>query len=134
MIDRRTRNTLLSKCRINDIVSDYMLLHSRGNDFVGYCPFHTGKMMTFNVNTSSGTYRCSECGKRGSAIDFLIDYLHISYDEALAMIAHRYGIDFKTKGARSNAATLYEINAEACNYYQDQLFNSTTGQNIALTY
>lgn len=111
-----------------------MLLHSRGNDFVGYCPFHTGKMMTFNVNTSSGTYRCSECGKRGSAIDFLIDYLHISYDEALAMIAHRYGIDFKTKGERSNAATLYEINAEACNYYQDQLFNSTTGQNIALTY
>lgn len=101
---------------------------------MGYCPFHTGKMMTFNVNTSSGTYRCSECGKRGSAIDFLIDYLHISYDEALAMIAHRYGIDFKTKGERSNAATLYEINAEACNYYQDQLFNSTTGQNIALTY
>ena len=111
-----------------------MLLHSRGNDFVGYCPFHTGKMMTFNVNTSNGTYRCSECGKSGSAIDFLIDYLHISYDEALAMIAHRYGIDFKTKGERSNAATLYEINAEACNYYQDQLFNSTTGQNIALTY
>lgn len=134
MIDRRTINKILSKCRINDIVSDYMLLHSRGNDFVGYCPFHTGKMMTFNVNTSSGTYRCSECGKRGSAIDFLIDYLHISYDEALAMIAHRYGIDFKTKGERSNAATLYEINAEACNYYQDQLFNSTTGQNIALTY
>lgn len=91
-------------------------------------------MMTFNVNTSNGTYRCSECGKSGSAIDFLIDYLHISYDEALAMIAHRYGIDFKTKGERSNAATLYEINAEACNYYQDQLFNSTTGQNIALTY
>ena len=134
MIDRRTINKILSKGRINDIVSDYMLLHSRGNDFVGYCPFHTGKMMTFNVNTSSGTYRCSECGKRGSAIDFLIDYLHISYDEALAMIAHRYGIDFKTKGERSNAATLYEINAEACNYYQDQLFNSTTGQNIALTY
>ena len=134
MIDRRTINKILSKCRINDIVSDYMLLHSRGNDFVGYCPFHTGKMMTFNVNTSSGTYRCSECGKRGSAIDFLIDYLHISYDEALAMIAHRYGIDFKTKGERSNAATLYEINAEACHYYQDQLFNSTTGQNIALTY
>ena len=134
MIDRRTINKILSKCRIDDIVSDYMLLHSRGNDFVGYCPFHTGKMMTFNVNTSSGTYRCSECGKRGSAIDFLIDYLHISYDEALAMIAHRYGIDFKTKGERSNAATLYEINAEACNYYQDQLFNSTTGQNIALTY
>ena len=91
-------------------------------------------MMTFNVNTSNGTYRCSECGKSGSAIDFLIDYLHISYDEALAMIAHRYGIDFKTKGERSNAATLYEINAEACHYYQDQLFNSTTGQNIALTY
>lgn len=134
MIDRRTINKILSKCRINDIVSDYMLLHSRGNDFVGYCPFHTGKMMTFNVNTSSGTYHCSECGKSGSAIDFLIDYLHISYDEALAMIAHRYGIDFKTKGERSNAATLYKINAEACNYYQDQLFNSTTGQNIALTY
>lgn len=134
MIDRRTINKILSKCRINDIVSDYMLLHSRGNDFVGYCPFHTGKMMTFNVNTSSGTYHCSECGKSGSAIDFLIDYLHISYDEALAMIAHRYGIDFKTKGERSNAATLYEINAEACHYYQDQLFNSTTGQNIALTY
>lgn len=134
MIDRRTINKILSKCRIDDIVADYMLLHSRDNDYVGYCPFHTGKMMTFNVDTSSGTYRCSECGKSGSAIDFLIDYLHISYNEALGMIANRYGIDFNATGERSNAATLYEINAEACSYYQDQLFNTPAGQNIALTY
>ena len=87
---------------------------------MGYCPFHTGKMMTFNVNTSNGTYRCSECGKSGSAIDFLIDYLHISYDEALAMIAHRYCFFFKSKGERSNAATLYKINAVARRYYPHQ--------------
>ncbi|MGN0214839.1 MAG: DNA primase [Muribaculaceae bacterium] len=134
MIDRRTTNKILKKSKIEDFISDFLSLYRRGNDYVGYCPFHTAKMMTFNVNTSSGTYHCSDCGKTGSIIDFLIDYLHINYEEAIAYMAQRCGIELNAKTERSNAATLYDINKQACEYYQDQLFNSENGRDIALTY
>lgn len=134
MIDKKTKNLILKKTKITDVISKYMRLHARDNNFVGYCPFHPGKMMSLIIDTANNTYHCTECGKRGSAIDFLIDILHINYDEALCMMAKISGIDAATESNKSEAQTLYEINAEACQYYQQQLKDSDAGKNIALPY
>lgn len=134
MIDKKTKLQILSKTKITDVISDYMKLSPRDNDFVGFCPFHTGKMNSFIIDTYNNTYQCTECGKKGSAIDFLIDSLHINYDEALRIMAKKCGIPVTPAEDRSEAETLYEINAEACAYYREQLQNSEAGKNIALPY
>lgn len=134
MIDKKTKNLILSKTKITDVISKYMRLQARDNNFVGYCPFHPCKMMSLIIDTANNTYHCAECGKQGSTIDFLIDILHISYDEALCVMAKISSIEVATESSKSHAQTLFEINDEACQYYQNQLTDSDAGKNIALPY
>lgn len=50
------------------------------------CPFHSEKTPSFsvhfNANANKETYKCFGCGKSGDAIQFLIDYCNMSFNEA----------------------------------------------------
>ncbi len=134
MIDKRIKNSIIKRAKITDIVSDYLHLTQRDTDFAGYCPFCASRMKDFLVNTSSNTFRCNNCGKSGASIDFVMEMLNLNFDEAIQHIGNKYGIDFDNSSESSKAKRLYDINSKACQYYQDQLANSETGRNVALTY
>lgn len=134
MIDKKTKNIIIKKVTIDSVASMFLHLTPRDSNFVGYCPFCNCPMPTFFVNTSNNTFSCSECDKSGSAIDFVIDMLGVNYDDALMFLSQLCGVTVNGEHQKSQAATLFEINEAAANYYQKQLRETAVGRDVALSY
>lgn len=134
MFDKKTINSIIKRAKIADVVEMFSHLTPRDNNFAGYCPFCDSKMASLFIDTSNNTFTCSECGKTGTPIDFVIDMLNVNYHEALLFLAQMCGISVDYSEPKSEAAALYDINMEACKYYRSQLFDTPTGRNVALAY
>ena len=92
MITQTTIDQVMSAARIEEVVGDYVPLHRRGGDFVGLCPFHEDHKPSMHVSISKGIYKCFACDEGGDAVRFLQKYLHVSWSEAILLLAKRYGI------------------------------------------
>jgi len=93
MIPQETVDRILDTARIEDIVGDFVTLKRRGASLIACCPFHNEKTPSFYVTPAKGIYKCFGCGKAGGAVNFLMDYEHLSYVDALKYIAQRYHIE-----------------------------------------
>ena len=56
---------------IYEIVSEYVDLKQRGNNFFGLCPFHNEKTPSFSVSPEKEIFHCFGCGAHGDAISFI---------------------------------------------------------------
>ncbi len=54
------------------------------------CPFHHEKTPSFSVKKER--YHCFGCGRGGDAITFVMEYLNLSFPEALARIDADFGL------------------------------------------
>ncbi len=77
---------------IVSLVSEYVALKKRGRNHVARCPFHTEKTPSFNVNEEKQIFHCFGCGLGGDVFKFLMQIEHITFPEAVKMIAERHGI------------------------------------------
>ena len=89
MIPQETVNQITETARIEEVVGDFVSLKRRGSDFVACCPFHNEKTPSFHVSPSRGIYKCFGCGKAGSSVNFLMEYEHLTYVEALRYLARK---------------------------------------------
>jgi DNA primase len=118
---------------IVEIVSSYIPLKRAGRNFKANCPFHSEKTASFIVSPDKQIYHCFGCGAGGGVIQFVMQYEHVGFPEAVEMLASRAGVEiprFETprmKAQESRKNTLYEVNAEAAAFYQNMLF-STQGK------
>ncbi|MBO7625550.1 MAG: DNA primase, partial [Bacteroidales bacterium] len=92
MIKRETIEAIVSACRIEEVVGDFVHLTKRGVNLIGLCPFHDEKTPSFIVSPAKGIYKCFGCGEAGDAIRFVMQYEKCSYVEALRYLAKKYGI------------------------------------------
>ena len=81
---------------IVDVVSNYVSLKRKGNNYFGLCPFHREKTPSFCVAAEKQIYHCFGCGKGGNVIRFVMDVENISFKEALEMLAEKAKIDLPT--------------------------------------
>lgn len=95
MIPQETVQTILDTAQIVDVVSDFVSLKRRGANWVACCPFHNEKTPSFYVSPSKGIYKCFGCGKAGSAVGFVMEHEHCSYNEALRYLAKKYHIEIQ---------------------------------------
>lgn len=113
-----------SKVDIVDIVSEYVPLTQKGKNFFGVCPFHDDTNPSMSVSREKQIYRCFSCGASGNVFQFVQDYEHISFKEALKMLADKAGVELKgfthTK-SHSEQDKYYEIYEIAQKYYQNNL-------------
>jgi DNA primase len=72
---------------IEDLIGQYVHLKRKGSDYFGCCPFHSEKTPSFTVNPENQFYYCFGCGARGDHIQFLQDYEHISFRQAIAELS-----------------------------------------------
>ena len=117
---------------IYEIVSEYVDLKQRGNNFFGLCPFHDEKTPSFSVSPGKEIFHCFGCGAGGNAITFLMDYEKISFIEAISKIADKYGINLnyeKNKTSLDLFAKLYEINVVAGKFFFENI-NDLKNKNI----
>ncbi len=141
MISEKTVSEILETARIEDVVKEHVNLKRRGSNLIGLCPFHNEKTPSFAVSPSKNIYKCFGCGEGGTPINFLMEYLQMSYPEALRHLAKQYNIEIEETGnsdeaqaQRQERESLFLLNDFACQYFQDQLWNTDRGKSVGLSY
>ena len=117
------------KARVNiaDIVGSYVALKpASAGSLKGLCPFHQEKSPSFNVRPLQGFYHCFGCGAGGDVYKFLQEMESLSFYEAVENLAGKVGYTLTYEaGAKGpdqgQKARIYEANAAAAEYFQDQL-------------
>ncbi len=119
------------KTNISNIISDYISLEKKGNNFTGLCPFHSDSNPSMSVNDSKGIFKCFVCGAGGDAIAFVKAYKGISFIEAVKEVSEKAGVEWKgylnikEKVINPVIKRGWEINEEALNFFKYNLNNST---------
>lgn len=113
---------------IVNLISSYVKLQKKGNNYMGLCPFHSEKTPSFSVSQSKQMYHCFGCGVGGNTFTFVMEYENYSFVEALRFLANRAGISLpeleysaEAKQQADLKSRLLEINKEAAKYYYYQL-------------
>ena len=117
---------LAARSDIVDVVSSYVELKRKGNNYFGLCPFHNEKTPSFSVAPDKQIYHCFGCKKGGGVINFIMEIEGLSFPEAVEFLAKRANIPLPAEDeARSNADRLrrrvLELNRTAARWYYDQL-------------
>jgi DNA primase len=78
---------------IADVVGEYTQLRRVGAQLAGRCPLHDERTGSCSVNPSKGVWHCFGCGKGGDIFWFVRLVRGCSFNEALAFLAARAGIE-----------------------------------------
>src|SRR5271163_2535569 len=111
--------------RIDEVVGDYVQLRRAGADSLkGLCPFHDEKSPSFHVRPNHGHFHCFGCGEGGDVYAFIQKIEHVSFVEAVELLADRVGHTISYTGAatsvqrdRGSRSRLIAANAEAQAFY-----------------
>lgn len=122
---------LLDRADIVEVINSRVPLKKAGRDFVARCPFHDEKTPSFTVSPYKQFYYCFGCGASGSAIGFLMEHEHLSFPEAIEVLAAQYGLTVPREAggearsrdddARNRITALLRLNQEVAVFYASQL-------------
>ena len=123
---------LISRTDVVDVVGQHVQLKKGGANLMGLCPFHSEKSPSFTVSPSKQFYHCFGCGKNGNAISFLMEYLGLSFVEAVQDLAQKLGMQVpqedrspqeiaKIAQIKEKQHSLNEVLSKAANAYKQQL-------------
>ncbi|MEP6728717.1 MAG: DNA primase [Bacteroidota bacterium] len=141
MISQQSIQQIQSRIDIIDIVGGFIKLKKRGTNYLGLCPFHNEKSPSFTVSPAKEIYKCFGCGRSGNSIGFLMEHEKYSYVEALRWLAARYNVELEeteaspeVKMKQQVAESLHIINAFAQKFFDEKLFTTDEGIDIAVSY
>jgi len=113
------------RVRIEEVVGDYVQLRNAGADSLkGLCPFHNEKSPSFHVRPNHGHFHCFGCGEGGDVYAFVQKIEHVTFVEAVELLADRVGFTISYTGAatsvqrdRGTRSRLVGANAAAAEFY-----------------
>ena len=111
-----------SKVDIVSVISEFVSLKKKGNNYVSSCPFldHDDKAPSFSVSQSKQIYKCFGCQRGGNVFTFLMEYNRMSFGDALRWLAEREGVALPFY-EKDNFDLLYDIHEKACILYSNAL-------------
>ncbi len=87
-----TKAAIKNAVDIVSLVGEYLPLRRAGSKFKALCPFHDDHNPSLELNPERQSFRCWSCGVGGDIFDFVKNYEHVDFPEALRMLAERAGI------------------------------------------
>jgi DNA primase len=121
-----------SRLSITDIIGKHVKLKKAGRNFKGLCPFHGEKTPSFVVSPDRQIFHCFGCGKGGTIFDFVMEYHHVDFGEALEDLAAQAGVTLSRRAADSKEGSIkqkiLEANHLASEYYQYVLTKHALGE------
>lgn len=121
---------------IVSVISEYVSLKRRGQNFWACCPFHNEKTASFSVAADKGFFYCFGCHASGDVFKFLMMRENISFGEAVTQLAERAHLALPAieKTAQEierekQIGRLYDINEMAGNFFHNCLTKTHYGQN-----
>src|SRR6201998_2090136 len=124
-ISDRDVAAIRERVRIEEVVGDYVQLRRAGADSLkGLCPFHNEKSPSFHVRPHHGHFHCFGCGEGGDVYAFVQKIEHVSFVEAVELLADRIGHTINYTGPatsvqrdRGSRSRLIAANAAAAEFY-----------------
>lgn len=120
---------LLDRVDIVDVISSRVKLKRSGtNSFTCCCPFHSEKTPSFSVHQGRQFFNCFGCHKAGNAINFIQEYDHVPFNEAIEIIAEMANIDVEYEHGKEPVQNQFqkknytEIMETAVRLYEQELF------------
>lgn len=113
-----------SKVDIVDIISSYLPLVQKGKNYFGVCPFHDDTNPSMSVSREKQIYRCFSCGASGNVFGFVMDYEHISFRGAVALLGEKAGVSVSKNilhKAKDKNQKFYELYELVQKFYQNNL-------------
>ena len=86
-------NEIRSSVDIVDIVAKYIPLTKKGKNYFGVCPFHEDSDPSLSVSPDKQIFSCFSCHTAGNVFTFIKEYEHVSFIEAVKMVADIAGIN-----------------------------------------
>ena len=129
------------KDRVNivDIIGSVIKLDRTGINHKACCPFHHEKTPSFFVSEQRQTFNCFGCGVKGDVVEFVKQYEHMEFKEALRYVFDRSGLpesdwqqnqersaqDIKADQEKKEALTIFE---KVVDIYHDELLKSDSAK------
>jgi DNA primase len=138
-IPREIIDQVRNSVDISDVIGQYVQLKRAGKNFTGLCPFHEEQTPSFSVNAEKQFYHCFGCGRSGNVFQFLMDYKHIGFVEAVQEVAKMSGTKLPTTYTASTSAPadtpanreqyqLLDLHEKAAQLYHHILLNTPAGE------
>ena len=109
MIPRHVVERVIERVSIVEVISDYVPLKRRGQNYVGLCPFHSEKSPSFTVNEDKRLFYCFGCHAGGDVIGFLAKHDGMGFSDAVRSLGKRYGIEVTEERKREQSGEVEEI-------------------------
>ncbi len=92
MFAKESLEALRQRVDLVEVIQSYVPLKRAGASFKACCPFHEERTPSFTVQRGDHHFHCFGCGAHGDAIAFLMQYLRLSFREAVETLAQRYQV------------------------------------------
>jgi len=121
------KEQLKSSVDIVKVIQEYVRLRKSGvSRYTGLCPFHSEKTPSFSVSATHQFYKCFGCGASGDVLKFVMEFEHVSFPEALKLLAERNGIPMPKRAEYADAdtrlrAAVFQIQELAQEAFREQL-------------
>ncbi|RBY76103.1 DNA primase [Geodermatophilus sp. TF02-6] len=122
------------RSKIDEVVGEHLQLkRAGGGSLKGLCPFHDEKSPSFHVTPARNLWHCFGCGAGGDVISFVQQIDHLSFTEAVELLAGRANVElhYEDDGGRPTGAPdraqagqrarLVAANTAAAAFYAEQL-------------
>jgi DNA primase len=81
------------KADIVAVISNFIKLTRKGNNYVGLCPFHADKNPSLVVSPKKKIFKCFVCNAKGNVFGFVQQYQKIPFIDAVRVVAKLIGYD-----------------------------------------
>ena len=115
---------LIDRADVVEIVGRRVQLKKAGKEFKACCPFHDEKTPSFTVSPAKGFYHCFGCGAHGNALDFLMQYDHMEFVEAVESLANSMGVEVPREESQRPARSydaLFELVGQVERFFEAEL-------------
>jgi len=117
---------LIDRADVVEVVGRRVQLKKAGKEYKACCPFHDEKSPSFTVSPGKGFYHCFGCGEHGNALDFLMQYDHMEFIEAVESLAGLMGVEVPREEGQSQRPArsydaLFELVVKVGRFYEAEL-------------
>lgn len=120
---------------IVEVISNYVSLKKRGQNYWGCCPFHGEKTPSFAVNPAKNMFYCFGCHEGGDIFKFIMKIENCGFVDALKLLAGKYGIPVPEKQktaaeikSEQKKARIYDTNELAARFFKACLLRTEHGK------
>ena len=134
-ISPETIEQVTAALNIVDVIGSYFPLRRAGTEFRALCPFHQEKTPSFYVNPDKQTFYCFGCQRGGSIIQFVEEYEHVDFPEAVRRLATRAGVAIQQEELSAEEAEkqtlrkrLLRMHFEVANWFHRNLLRTRAAE------